>query len=219
LYSALGLKGSDSTVYIIGNDIAAVQQASGHIFSISGVALDHLVVGFEAGHGYFLDGVGLVGCLGSRDYRSVGDEREVDTRIRDQVGLEFVEINVERTIEAERSGDGRHDFGRSASNKLIEAMIRLTLCNETIQVHVIGTLKTKVLPANVVDSLIIDHEGTIRVLKGGVSCEDRIVWFNNGRGGLRSWINAELQFDLLAEVYRQTLHEKSSKPRTSSTTK
>jgi len=50
LNSTLGLECSDSTVDIVGNDIATVQQASSHVLSISGVALDHLVVGLEAGH-------------------------------------------------------------------------------------------------------------------------------------------------------------------------
>jgi hypothetical protein len=48
-----------------------------------------------------------VGSFGSRDDWSVGNEREVDTGVRDQVGLEFVEIDVERTIETKRGGDGR----------------------------------------------------------------------------------------------------------------
>jgi hypothetical protein len=94
---------------IVGNDITTVQQTSSHVFSVSGIALYHLVVGLEAGHGDLLDGVGFVGCLGSRDDWRVGNEREVDTGIWDQVSLEFVEIDVEGTVEAEGSGDRRHN--------------------------------------------------------------------------------------------------------------
>ncbi len=45
-------------------------------------------------------------CLGCRDNRSVGNEREVDTWVWDQVGLELVQIDVEGAIETERGGDG-----------------------------------------------------------------------------------------------------------------
>jgi hypothetical protein len=44
-------------------------------------------------------------CLGSRDNWRVSNEREVDTWVWNQVGLEFIEINVEGTIETEGSGD------------------------------------------------------------------------------------------------------------------
>jgi hypothetical protein len=94
LDGALGLEGSDSAVDVLGDDITTVEQASGHVLSVAGVALDHLVVGLEAGHGDLLDRVGLVGRLGSRDDGRVGDQREVDTGVGHQVGLELVEIDV-----------------------------------------------------------------------------------------------------------------------------
>jgi hypothetical protein len=46
-----------------------------------------------------------VGCLGGGYNRSVGDKREVDTRVRYKVGLEFIEIDIERAIEAKRSSN------------------------------------------------------------------------------------------------------------------
>ena len=106
LNGTLSLKGCNSAMNIIGNDIAAVQQASSHVFAISRVALNHLIVWLEAGHRDLLNGVGLVGCFGGRDDWTVCNKREMDTGIRDQVGLEFVEINIERAIEAKGSGDG-----------------------------------------------------------------------------------------------------------------
>lgn len=90
LDGALGLEVGDSTVGVLGNDITTVQQTGGHVLSVPGVALDHLVVGLEAGHGHLLDGVGLMGSLGGRDDGGVSNQREVDTRVRDQIGLELV---------------------------------------------------------------------------------------------------------------------------------
>ena len=52
-----------------------------------------------------------------------------------------------------------------------------------------------------------------------MSCEDGVVWLDNRCRGLRSWVNAELQFDLLPKVDGQTLHQERSKTRASSTTK
>lgn len=94
---------------VLGDDVTTVQQAGGHVLSISGVALDHLVVGLEARHCHLLDRVGLVGSLGSRDDWGVGDQREMDTRIRDQVGLELIQVDVQRSIETQGSGNRRDD--------------------------------------------------------------------------------------------------------------
>ena len=94
---------------IVGDDITTVQQTGGHVLAVSGVALDHLVVGLEARHGHLLDGVGLVSGLGRRDDGSVGDEREVDSGVGDQVGLELVQVDVEGTVESEGGSDGRNN--------------------------------------------------------------------------------------------------------------
>jgi len=109
LDSSLGFEGGYSGMGVARDDVATVEQASSHILAIARVTLDHLVIGLEAGHGHFLDRVGLVSGLGCRDNRSVGDKREVDTRIRHQVGLELVQINVEGTIESKRSSDRRNN--------------------------------------------------------------------------------------------------------------
>lgn len=97
---------------VLGDDVTSVQQASSHVLAVSGVALDHLVVGLEARHGHLLDGVGLVGGLGGGDNGRIGDEREVDTRVWHQVGLELVQVDVQGSIETQGSGDGRNDCDR-----------------------------------------------------------------------------------------------------------
>jgi hypothetical protein len=92
------------------------------------------------------------------------------------------------------------------------------LSNNAVQVLVVGALKTEVSSADVIDSLVVDHERTVRVLKGGVGGKDGVVWLNNGGSSLRCGVNTELQLDLLAEVDGQTLHEKGTETRSSSTT-
>ena len=68
----------------------------------------------------------MIGLLGGDDGR-VSGEREVDPRVRDQVGLELGQVNVEGAVEPERSRDGGND-----------------LTDETIQVGVCGPVDVQV---------------------------------------------------------------------------
>jgi len=56
------------------------------------------------------------------------------------------------------------------------------------------------------------------VLEGGVSGENGVVWFDNGGGVLRGWVDTELKLALLAVVNRETLHEESTETGTGTTT-
>jgi hypothetical protein len=81
LDGGLGLQGGNGHGDVLRDDIASVQQAGGHVLSVARVALHHLVVGLEAGHGHLLDRVGLVGRLSGRYDRGVSNEREMDARV------------------------------------------------------------------------------------------------------------------------------------------
>jgi hypothetical protein len=110
LDGALRLEVSNGDVGVLGHNVSTVQQAGSHVLSIAGVALDHLVVGLEASVCDLHDRVGLVGSLGSGNHRGVGDEREMDTGVWDQVGLELVEIDVQGSVETQRRSDGGNNF-------------------------------------------------------------------------------------------------------------
>merc|ERR1711935_760585 len=143
----------------------------------------------------------LVVRLLGRDDRGVGDERKVDARVRDQVGLELSKIDVEGTIEAERRGDGGDD-----------------LSDEPVEVGVGRALNVEVATADVVDGLIVHHEGTVGVLQGGVGGEDRVVRLDDGSGHLRGGVDGEFKLGLLAIVDRKAFHEKRGETRTRTTT-
>ena len=196
LDGALGLESGDGLLNIDRDDIAAVEKAGGHVFAVARVALDHLAVRLEARHADLLDTVGLVGSLGCGDDWRVGDQREVDARVWDQVGLEFVEVDVQRTVEAERGGDGRND-----------------LSDETVQVLIVGTLEAEIATADVVDGIIVNHERAVAVLEGGVGGEDGVVWLDDGCSDLWGRIDTELKFALLAVVDRETLHQQGAEAR------
>jgi len=95
---------------VVGNDVTTVQQAGSHVLAVTGVALDHLVVRLEARHCHLLDGVGFVGSLSSGDDWGVGDQREVNSGVRNQVGLEFVQVDVQGSVESQRGSNRRNDY-------------------------------------------------------------------------------------------------------------
>ena len=94
-----------------------------------------------------------------------------------------------------------------------------TLSDEAVQVLVVGTLDAEVPAADVVDGLVVNHEGAVRVLQGGVGCEDGVVGLDNGGGDLRRRVDTELELALLAIVDRQTLHQEGTETGTCSATK
>ena len=82
----------------------------------------------------------------------------MDTWVGHQVGLELSQVDVEGTVESQRGGD-------RADN----------LTDQPIQVGIAWSIDIQVASADIVDGLIVDHEGTVGVLKGGVGGQDRIV--------------------------------------------
>ena len=93
-----------------------------------------------------------------------------------------------------------------------------TLGDEAVQVLVVGALNAEVPAADVVDGLVVDHEGAVGVLKGGVGGEDGVVGLDNGGGDLGGRVDAELELALLAVVDGQTLHQQGTETGTSSST-
>ena len=197
----LGLDGGDGSVDVLGYNISTVQHAAGHVLAMTGVAFHHLVGWLETGvcdlcYRQLL----MVGLL-SRDDWGVGGQGEVDTWVGHQVGLELCQIDVEGAIEPEGGGDGADD-----------------LSHQPVQVGIGWALNVEVTPADVVDGLIVDHEGTVGVLQGGMGGQNGVVGLHNSGGHLWGRVDGELQLGLLAVVDRQALHEQGSEARASATT-
>ena len=87
----------------------------------------------------------------------------MDSGVGYEVGLELGNIDVQGTIESE-GGSERGD----------------NLSNESVQVGVGGSLNVEVTSADVVDSLVVEHNGNIGVLKEGVGGEHGVVRLNDG---------------------------------------
>jgi hypothetical protein len=125
----------------------------------------------------------------------------VDTRVRHQVGLELSHIDVQRTIETERGGQGGDDLG-----------------NQTVQVGVGRTLNIQVATADIVESLVIDLVGDIGVLQERVDAQDGVVRLHNGGGDLRAAPHGERDLGLLTVIDGKTLHHQATKTGTGTTT-
>ena len=126
----------------------------------------------------------------------------MNTWVRNQVGLELVQVDVQGTIETEGGGDG-------ADN----------LSNQTVEVVVRWAGDTQVLAADLEDSIVVNKESTVGVLNGRVGRENSVVWLNNSSADTWGWVDSELELALLAVVLGDTLLKESTETRTSSTTK
>ena len=125
----------------------------------------------------------------------------MDTWVWDEVGLELGHINVEGTIESEGGSEGGDN-----------------LRDESVEVSVGGALNIEVSSADIVDGLVVEHDGDIGVLEEGVSGEDGVVWLNNGGGDLRGWVDGEAELGLLAVIDGESLEEEGSETGTGTST-
>jgi len=137
------------------------------VFTLLGVALHHLVTILEAREGHLGHRILLmVGFVGGEERRVCG-EREMNTgesmkhcwmsgfchwikqrcNSRYKIGLEFVQIDVERTVKTERRSDGRDN-----------------LSDETVKVREARRNNTKLLLADVVNSFVINLYDVMSVM-------------------------------------------------------
>lgn len=201
LNSTLGLDRSNSSVDILGDDITAVHQAASHVLTVTRVALGHHRGRLKGRVGNLGNRELLVVCLLSRDDGSIGRKHKVDARVRDQVGLELGNIHVQGTIETERSGQRGDD-----------------LSDQSVKIGVGGAFNIEGATADVVDGLVIEHDGDISVLKEGMGGEHRVVGLNNSGGDLGGGVDGESELGFLAIVNRQAFQEERSEARTGTST-
>merc|ERR1719219_1661122 len=107
LNRSLALDGGNCGVHVLGDNVATVQHAAGHILAVPGITLDHGVGWLKASIGDLSDTQGLMVSLLSRDDWRIGDKREVNPWVRHQAGLELVQIAVQGAVEPQGSCDGR----------------------------------------------------------------------------------------------------------------
>jgi hypothetical protein len=190
LDGSLGLDGGDGGVDILGDDITTVHEAAGHVLAVAGIALSHHGGGLEGRVGDLSDGELLVISFLGRDDGGVGGKHEMNTGIGDEVGLELGDIDIEGTVEPEGGSQGGDD-----------------LRDEPVEVGVGGSLDVEGSTADIVDGLVVEHDGDVGVLEEGVGGEDRVVGFNNGGGDLGRGVDGETELGFLTVIDGQSLEE------------
>jgi hypothetical protein len=85
-------------------------------------------------------------------------------------------------------------------------------------VLVVRTGDVQAATADIVDSFIVDKEGTVRVLNCAVGGENCIIGFYDRGRHTRRRVHGELKLALLAVVGRKALEEQSTETGTSTTT-
>jgi hypothetical protein len=201
LDGSLGLDGSNGSVDILGDDITSVHHGAGHVFTMSGVTLSHHVSGLKSGVGDFSDGELFVVSLLSGDNGSVRWKHKVNSGVRNEIGLELSDINVEGTIESQRSSERRDN-----------------LSDESVQVSVSWSFDVEVSSADIVKSFIVEHDGDISVLKKRMGGKNGVVGLNDSSGDLRRRIDSETKFGFFAVIDGESLEKKRTKTWTSTTT-
>jgi len=156
LDTPLGLKGGDGSVDILRHHVTPVQHAAGQVLAMPGVALHHGVGRFETRIGNLSFGELLVVGLLSRD--DGGNEGKWILGY----GSKLIWNSFRSTL-------------RAASN-LSDTAHNLS------EIYVGGALHVQVTPADVVDGLVVNYEGTTRVLQGSVGAEGRIIRLHHGGG-------------------------------------
>jgi len=142
----------------------------------------------------------VVSLLG-RDDGSIRGKHEMDSGVRHQVGLELSDIDVEGTIESEGSSQRGDNLG-----------------NESVQVGVGGSLNIEVSSADIVDGLVVEHDGDISVLEERVGGEDGVVRLNDGSGDLRGREDGETELGFLTIIDGKSLEEEGTETGSSSST-
>merc|ERR1719321_1573172 len=125
----------------------------------------------------------------------------MDTRVRHEVGLELSDIDVQGTIEPQGGGQRGDNLG-----------------DESVEVGVGGALDVEVAAADVIDGLVVKHDGDVGVLKEGVGGEHGVVGLDDGGGDLGGRVDGEAELGLLAVVNGEALEEEGAEAGSGSAT-
>jgi hypothetical protein len=201
LDGSLGLDDGDGSVDILRDNISTVHQAARHVLAMTRIALGHHLSGLKAAVGQLGNRQGFVIHFVGTDDWGIRAQQEVNSRVRDQVGLELSDIDVQGTVESQRGRQGRNH-----------------LSNDSVQVVVGGALNVQGLSADIVDGLIVQQESHVGVLQQGVGAQHAVVGLNNAGSNLRRRVDAEIQLRFLGIVYRQPLEQQGAESRAGSST-
>lgn len=130
------------------------------------------------------------------DDRSVRNKRVVNSWKRHEVSLEFVQVDIKGTIEAQAGGKRANDLG-----------------GEPVKVFVTRAGDVQLALTDIVDSLVVDEESAFGVLNGAVCGKDGIVGLYHGSRHERRRVDGKLQLRLLTILCRKVLKQECAETR------
>lgn len=167
---------SNCRIAVSGNDITTIEESYSHIFALSRVTNHHLIRRLCALASELIHFEAFMGRLLLANDRSIADQRIVDAWVWNKVRLKFVEVDIQRAIEAKAGGDRRH-----------------YLSDKAIEVLKVRTWDIKITAADLEYGFIVDQESAVRVFDRAVRRENGVVWFDDGSRNARSRVDGEFQ--------------------------
>jgi hypothetical protein len=159
---------------LLHGDLTAEVGGAGQVTTVAEVRSSHHVLGVEHLLGELGNGDGTEGVGATAGQRSETDHEEVETGEGNHVDGQLPQVRVQLTGETQAGGDTRHDGG-----------------DEVVQVTVGGVVELESPHADVVEGLVVDTEGLVRVLDKLVDGEGGVVGLDNGVGDLGGGHNGE----------------------------
>ena len=171
------------------------------IAAVAKVGSSHHVLGVEHLLGQLRNSNSTEGVRATAGEGSESNHEKVETRERNHVDSQFAEIRVELAREAETSGNTRHD----SRDQVVKISIRW-----------VGELEGS--HANVVERLVVNTEGLVRVLDQLVDGKSGVVGLDNGVRDLGGWNDGESSHHTVGELFTDLGDQKRTHTGTSSTT-
>ena len=100
LNGSFGLDMCNGCINIFWNNITTEQETACHIFSMSGVALDHLICWIKTSSGYFANRQLFMVSFFRRNDWCICCKWKMNSRIRNEIGLKFSQINIQSSVES-----------------------------------------------------------------------------------------------------------------------
>lgn len=175
LYGTFCFDGSNGRIDVFGHYVSSVQKTARHVLSMSWIAFNHLVCGLKACICDLSNSQLLVICLLRRYHWSVSYQGKVNPWIRNEVGLEFGQVDIQCTVESQGSCDGGY-----------------YLADKSVKIRICWSLDVQVASTDVIDGLVVHHESTVRVLQSGMGSKNGIVRLYDGGRNLKN--KATFQF-------------------------
>lgn len=146
---------------IFGRHVTTVHQARSHVLGPADIALGELSLILEALGREVCHGVSIVESSLGGDQGRVGTRHEVNARVRDEVCLEFVQVDIESTTKTDRAGNGGDNLGHGLVQILVGGAFRASSA------------------ADVISRFVIQNEADISVFQEAMGAEDRVIGFHN----------------------------------------